>query len=352
MKKALQILFLFLAVSVSTNYAQALFVEDFNYGAGDLLTAKGWTVSSGTTNQIATTSPGLTFTGYPSVAGNAITLTTTGEDVYKTYPIVSSGSVYLAFLMNVTSAQTGDYFIALSPQYFVSSSGTQSSGQTNYYARTHLKSNGTGYSIGISKSSELSGGYVYGNTVLAFNKTYVVVVKHTFNAATADDDAESIYVFGTTIPSTEPATPEVGPHVYSAKGDPTDFYHITIRQGSTSAAPAMKLDGIRIATSWATLLTTTDVEETSIPTKYELNQNYPNPFNPSTVINYQLPEAGNVSLKVYDVLGNEVATLVNEFKQAGVYNAKFANANLSSGIYLYRLQAGNFVSVRRMMLIK
>ncbi|OGU68364.1 MAG: hypothetical protein A2499_14935 [Stygiobacter sp. RIFOXYC12_FULL_38_8] len=352
MKKALQILFLFLAVSVSTSNAQALFVEDFSYNAGDLLTAKGWLVSSGTTNALTVISPGLTFTGYPSVAGNAIKLTTTGEDVYKTFPAVSTGSVYLAFLMNAASAQTGDYFVALSPQYFVNSSGAQSSGQTNYYARTHLKSNGAGYSIGISKSSELSGGYVYGNTVLSFNKTYVVVVKHTFSAATADDDAESIYVFGTSISSTEPATPEVGPHVYSAKADPADLYHITLRQGTASAAAAMTLDGIRIATTWNALLTATDVEETSIPTKYELNQNYPNPFNPSTVINYQLPEAGNVTLKVYDVLGNEVATLVNEFKQAGVYNAKFANSNLSSGIYLYRLQAGNFVSVKRMMLIK
>ncbi len=352
MKKALQILSILLVVSVSTNYAQALFVEDFNYNAGDLLTAKGWTVSSGTTNAIAVTSPGLTFTGYPSVAGNSITLKTTGEDVYKTFPIVSTGSIYLAFLLDVQSAQTGDYFIALSPQYFVNSSGTQSSGQTNYYARTHLKSNGTGYSIGISKSSELTGGYVYGSTVLSFNKTYVVVIKHTFNAATADDDAESIYVFGTTIPSAEPATSEVGPHVYSAKGDPTDFYHITIRQGSTSAASALKLDGIRIATSWNTLLTATDVEETSIPTKYELNQNYPNPFNPSTVINYQLPEAGNVTLKVYDVIGNEVATLVNEFKQAGVYNAKFANVQLSSGVYFYKLQVGSFKAVKKMMLTK
>ncbi|MFA7418666.1 MAG: T9SS type A sorting domain-containing protein [Melioribacteraceae bacterium] len=350
MKKSLLVLFLFLAVGA--NFAQTIFVEDFNYNPGDLLTAKGWTLSSGTTNQIATTSPGLTFTGYPSVAGNAITLTKTGEDVYNTFPAVSSGSIYLAFLMNVQSAQTGDYFIALSPQYFVNSSGVQSSGQTNYYARTHLRSNGTGFSIGISKSSELSGGYVYGNTVLSYNTTYVVVIKHTFNASTTDDDAESIYVFGTAIPTTEPTTPEVGPHIYSAKTDPVDLYHITLRQGTTSASASMILDGVRIASSWTSLFTTTDVVVNTIPSKYALNQNYPNPFNPSTIINYQLPEAGQVTLKVYDVLGNEVSTLVNEFKQAGVYNAKFSNSQLSSGIYFYKLQVGNFVSVKKMMLAK
>jgi len=342
---------LILVLLATTNFAQVLFVEEFNYNAGDLLTSKGWVVSSGTTNPITVTSPGLTFTGYPSVLGNAVTLTTTGEDDYKTFPAVSSGSVYLSFMINVQSAQTGDYFIALSP---TTGSGGTGSGQTNYYARTHLKSNGNGYSIGISKNNELTGGYVYGNTVLSFNKTYVVVVKHTFNPSTADDDAESIYVFGTSIPSNEPATPEVGPHVYSAKADPVDLSFITIRQGTTTAAPALVLDGIRIATSWKDLLVPTDISDNSFPTEFQLNQNYPNPFNPETIISYQLPESKFVTLKVYDVLGNEISTLVNEFQNAGTYHYTFSTLqnSLPSGIYIYKLQAGNFVSVKKMMLVK
>lgn len=86
--------------------------------------------------------------------------------------------------------------------------------------------------------------------------------------------------------------------------------------------------------------------------EYELMQNYPNPFNPATSINYKLPNAGFVSLKVYDVLGREVSVLVNQFQQAGNYNVSFNAAKLASGIYFYKLHSGSFVSVRKMMLIE
>ncbi|MCW8803518.1 MAG: T9SS type A sorting domain-containing protein, partial [Ignavibacteriaceae bacterium] len=81
-------------------------------------------------------------------------------------------------------------------------------------------------------------------------------------------------------------------------------------------------------------------------------QNYPNPFNPSTTISFQVPVESNVSLKVYDMLGNEVATLVNETKTAGEYDIDFNAATIASGIYFYRLQAGDFVETKRMMLMK
>jgi hypothetical protein len=88
--------------------------------------------------------------------------------------------------------------------------------------------------------------------------------------------------------------------------------------------------------------------------KYALSQNYPNPFNPSTLISYELPLTGLVTLKVYDLLGREVATLVNEEKPAGSYNAQFTmnNVQLSSGIYFYKLQAGEFVETKKMILLK
>jgi len=85
---------------------------------------------------------------------------------------------------------------------------------------------------------------------------------------------------------------------------------------------------------------------------YALAQNYPNPFNPTTNISYSIKEAGFVSLKVYDVLGREVATLVNENQTPGVYTVPFNASNLSSGMYLYRLETGSFVKVNKMMLLK
>ncbi|MDD3558070.1 MAG: T9SS type A sorting domain-containing protein [Melioribacteraceae bacterium] len=89
-----------------------------------------------------------------------------------------------------------------------------------------------------------------------------------------------------------------------------------------------------------------------IPTKYELTQNYPNPFNPTTKISFSLPQADVVTLKVYDILGSEVATLVNEKLEAGVYEFNFNASNLPSGAYIYRIQTDNFQSTKKMMLLK
>ncbi len=100
------------------------------------------------------------------------------------------------------------------------------------------------------------------------------------------------------------------------------------------------------------MITAVENNENNIPSYFELEQNYPNPFNPTTKIKYQLAANGIVSLKVYDILGREVATLVNETKSAGNYEANFNAANLSSGIYLYRIQAGNFTESKKMILLK
>ena len=90
-----------------------------------------------------------------------------------------------------------------------------------------------------------------------------------------------------------------------------------------------------------------------VPEAFNLSQNYPNPFNPGTTVSYQLKLSGHVTIKVYDLLGNEVATLVNnEEKPAGVYSISFDAGKLSSGIYLYKLQVGNFVETKKMIFLK
>lgn len=89
-----------------------------------------------------------------------------------------------------------------------------------------------------------------------------------------------------------------------------------------------------------------------IPKLYSLSQNYPNPFNPITTINFQIPELSFVTLNVYDVLGNEIVTLVNEEKPTGSYEAEFDATNLPSGIYFYKLQAGDFIQTKKMILLK
>lgn len=100
------------------------------------------------------------------------------------------------------------------------------------------------------------------------------------------------------------------------------------------------------------LLTSAVEEETLLPDNYALMQNYPNPFNPATVINYRLPIANWVTLKIYDVLGREIAALVNEYKEAGSYKATWDATNIPSGVYFYKLTGGSYTSVKKMLLMR
>ena len=92
--------------------------------------------------------------------------------------------------------------------------------------------------------------------------------------------------------------------------------------------------------------------EIETPSEFYLSQNYPNPFNPTTTISYSIKDAGNVQLKIYDVLGYEVATLVNEQKPAGNYSIEFDASKLPSGIYFYQLKTGGFIEIKKMILLK
>jgi len=99
---------------------------------------------------------------------------------------------------------------------------------------------------------------------------------------------------------------------------------------------------------------TTDVEPVAgnTPSEYALNQNYPNPFNPSTKINFSIPSEGFVTLDVYNAIGQKVASLVNETKADGNYSVDFNASTLTSGIYFYKISAGNFTETKKMILMK
>ena len=98
---------------------------------------------------------------------------------------------------------------------------------------------------------------------------------------------------------------------------------------------------------------TTDVRRIfSSPGRFVLNQNYPNPFNPTTTISWYSPLSGRQTLKIYDILGNEITTLVNEFKPAGNYEVMFDGSNFPSGVYYYRLQSGKFTETKKLVLLR
>ena len=89
-----------------------------------------------------------------------------------------------------------------------------------------------------------------------------------------------------------------------------------------------------------------------MPQNFDITQNYPNPFNPATKIEYSIPEESFVQLKVYDILGNEVATIVDQEQNAGTYRLDFNAKNLASGLYIAKLQAGNYTKSIKMTLLK
>ena len=110
-------------------------------------------------------------------------------------------------------------------------------------------------------------------------------------------------------------------------------------------------DVVERARAW---ITSTDVAEgePEVPSKFTLSQNYPNPFNPNTTIKYELPRSSEVRLSVFDMLGREVFVLVNERRNAGVHETTFDGSKLASGVYLYRLQAGDLVATKRLGIVK
>ncbi|HKL16360.1 MAG TPA: T9SS type A sorting domain-containing protein, partial [Balneolaceae bacterium] len=102
------------------------------------------------------------------------------------------------------------------------------------------------------------------------------------------------------------------------------------------------------------LMVTVSNEEiiSGLPDSFELFQNYPNPFNPSTTINFALPEQSDVTIRIYDVMGRQIATLLNENRPAGYHNIVWDAGSVASGTYFYRIQAGSFLSVKKLTLVK
>ncbi len=126
-----------------------------------------------------------------------------------------------------------------------------------------------------------------------------------------------------------------------------DFY----RNGSTVWGYAVCSDGTVLKLN-ETVTGVSEPINTTVPAQYSLEQNYPNPFNPSTTINFSLPTASDVTVKVYNALGYEVMTLVNEYKNAGTHQVIMNASGLTSGIYFYKIEAGNFTATKKLTLIK
>ena len=132
---------------------------------------------------------------------------------------------------------------------------------------------------------------------------------------------------------------------HSALGD-------SYRVDSLASGFSSKLYSAKIGTTYYGDIVSVEDDIVTFPNKYFLMQNHPNPFNPVTTISYSLPFSGDVSLIIYNILGEEIAQLVDGFQQAGEYNITWNATNISSGIYFYRLNSGDFTETKKMVLLK
>ncbi len=435
MKKIL----LFLCLLTFVVNAQTLWLEEnFNYGGTSnpdiTVIASNWIRHSGTQGPQYDAS-GLTYTGYPgSGIGGAISFRNGSAgvndgDVHCKFSdsVTTNQDIYVFALVRLDSARaTADYFLHLGP-YTIS---------TTFRLRVFARAFGSGWVIGLSKSSEARVEDL--TNVLNFNQTYLLALKYTFSTAAANDDVVKLYVYNTVLPMTEPGSPilTLGPIGTGITGDPANIGSIAIRQGTNT--PTGRIDGIRIGNAWgiipveltsfnalvsvndvklnwstATELnnsgfdierkssnsewkkigfvkgagTTTETQNYSFTDKglnsgkysyrlkqidfngtyeysnsvevdinasysFELAQNYPNPFNPTTSISFSIPQSGNVKLTVYNLLGQEVRTLINRNMEAGNYSVDFNAEGLFSGIYIYRLEANGMTLTKKMTYLK
>ena len=421
-----------------------LVTENFDYTASSALIGQGgWTITgTSTVNAITVGNSGLTYTGYlGSGIGNSIPLANNGQDIYLGFTSQSSGSVYASLLVNVSAAQSGgDYFFHLGQAL-----ATTSAFYARLYVRLAANSNLT---FGIAKSSAVAGSPAYSDSIYSTGTTYLIVVKYTFNTGTTTDDAVSLFVLSDpSLPSSEPGTPTVGP-LTTTQTDATALVEINLRQGNSTLAATVTVDGIRVGTAWneaplpveltsfnasanrlsPQLVWSTatehenagweierkqignrqsaisnwgavgfvagagnsnapreysfadanltpgkyayrlkqidnagtfsysqaaELELSGAPKAFTLNDAYPNPFNPSTNIRFTLKDAGFTTLKVFNLLGQEVATLFRGEAEAGtLYQYRFDAKGLTSGVYFSVLESGGQRLMKRLLLVK
>lgn len=449
MKKLLTILVFVFAVFLSYQMSSAqtlLLNENFDYPAGDSLVLHGWSPhSSRNVVPLTVTSPGLIFSNYISSGiGNAVTVTGGSgarEDANKTFTAQTSGNVYVSFMVKVSDAplDTIDYFLHLGP----ASIGTNFKGRV--FVRRDALNN---ISFGLSKGVAGGANVIRTDFTYSMNTTYVLVLKYSIVAGT-NNDLVSLFIFNTSIPTSEPETPTLGPVGDAAQADISPG-SIALRQGSLNYN--LVVDGIRVADSWleaplpvqlssfvgyfinnnsvklewetiseknnfgfyveklnpvTNLFTTIEesfqpgagttlepkryfwIDENAIeenlqyrlkqvdndglesyfgpimlnpnsadnpaiiPAEFKLNQNYPNPFNPKTNISFTVANNGYTTLKVYNLLGNEVATLFAGIAEVGKrYEVTFDATKHSSGIYFYKLSSSGQIQTRKMLLVR
>ncbi len=321
--------------------------DGFNYPNGSPLGGQGGWVNNNSGDSVLIAAGNLSYPGFAASSGNKIKFDGAGMDPTKRFDSTASGTVYCSFLLKVTGVgsltTTGGYFAG----YYNTTTGTTTG------ASVWTRLDGTSFDIGISTRITSP---VSWSSIKSLDATYLIVGAYQFVDGTTNDSAKLwINPDASTFGRTEP------PPTLAAVNNAADLASVVrfmVRQDAATLTPFIEMDELRIGTRWADVTPASgpthvaDKNAGVAPREFRLEQNYPNPFNPTTNIRLSIASAGEVSLKVFDVLGREVAELVNESLASGTYNVRWDASEFPSGVYFYTVRAGGLLATRRMMLMK
>lgn len=321
--------------------------DGFSYPDGSPLGGQGGWVHNNSGDSVFVAAGNLSYPGFAASSGNKIKFDGAGMDPTKRFDSTTSGTVYYSFLLKVTSvgllATTGGYFAG----YYNTTTGTTTG------APVWTRLDGTSFDIGISARITTP---VTWSTIKSLDATYLIVGAYQFVDGATNDSAKLwINPNASTFGRTEP------PPTLAAVNNTTDLASVVrfmVRQDAATLTPFIEMDELRIGTTWADVTPAggstyvVDKDAGAAPREFRLEQNYPNPFNPTTNIRFSVEATKEVTLKVIDVLGREVAALVNQTLTPGTYTVKWNAGSLPSGVYFYTVRTGSSQESRRMILTK
>lgn len=327
MKRIFYTLILFVA-SVGLN-AQVLLEDNFTGTAGTAATTNGWTqIGTVVTNPINLTTGGLTFTGYTgSGIGNAVSLTTSGQDIYKdASSTITSGSALAGFMVNFSATQaTGDYFFALLPN------SSTSTFACRVFARN--SANPGFFNVAINKSNETPS---YSTTDFAIGVTHLFYVEYVFRSGSNDD---SVYLYvvpnGSAVPATKPSVPTAA-GFNSLQADLANIGRIALRQGNASNAPTVQVDGIRMGASWDN--GALPVQWRSFTASHVSNGNQLRWSTTTEVNNNQFEVQRSSNGRTFETIG----VVKGKGNSQKVTNYSFMDESVTKGTVFYRLKQIDF----------
>ncbi len=349
MKNVYFIFLLFVSTGLQLN-SQNVLTEDFIFDPVDSLENSGQWHRSGINTEfnVKVITPGLEYIDYVgSGRGNCSLISNdgNGDIVFRNFSsAITTGSAYMSFMFRIDSLPASfsqGYCISYNPN----------TGGTNLNTSLQIKRlTDTSFDLGIQKV----GGFapLFSNSSFDIHKTYLVVLKYSILPGTGDDSA-NLYVFETGVPTVEPNIPLVSNNMGDdLTGQGSVYLNNNYAQNGLRGC-LIKIDGIRVGTSWETSVLAVLTSAGNEKSKDELrNENFPNPFQSRTKISFQLPAKGRVKIEIFNASGIKCAELLNKMEESGNHEVEWDATNMPAGDYSCLIQLNGKTVNHKLLLIK